>query len=98
MFLVIFSLKDANNLVCLIRWTVRCEEGIINLNVIQRETLTKECGSAMIQAVSRRPLTEKAHVRLPASQYEICVGKNGIGTDFSSITLVFTCPYDSINA
>jgi len=52
----------------------------------------------MIQAVSRQCLPEKTHFRLLASQYEICVGKNGIGTGVSSITLVSTCPYESINA
>ena len=75
-----------------------CAEGITNLNIIQREAFTEECGCVMIQAVSRRPLTEKAHVRLRANQCEICVGKNGIDTGVSSITLVSTSPYDSINA
>ena len=91
--MAISPLNNANNLVCLIRWTVHCAEGIINLNVIQREALTQECGCAMIQAVSCRPLTEKAHVRLQASQREICVGKNGICTGVSSMTLVSTYPY-----
>jgi hypothetical protein len=69
-----------------------------NLNIIQREAVTKECGCAMTQAVSRRPLTEKAHVQFRASQCEICVGKNGIDTGVSSITLVSTSPYDSNSA
>lgn len=97
MFLVIFSLNSTNHLVCLIRWTIRCAEGITSLNIIQRVAVTEECVCVMIQAVSRRSLTEKAHVRLTASQSEICVGKNSIETDVSSIILVSTCPYDSIN-
>jgi hypothetical protein len=59
--------------------------------------VTEECGCAMIQAASRRPFTEKAHVRLRASQCEIRARKNGIGTGVSSIALVSTCPYDPIN-
>ena len=70
----------------------RCGEGITNLNIIQTEALTEERGCAVIPAVSLRPLTEMLRVRFRASQCEICVGKNGIVTGFSSLTLVSTRP------
>jgi hypothetical protein len=43
----------------------------------------------MVQAVSRRPLTAEARVRVRVNPCGICCGKSGTGTDFSPSSSVF---------
>jgi hypothetical protein len=47
-------------------------------------------GSAMAQAVSRRPLTAESRVRTQINPCEICGGQSVTGTDFFSSSSVFT--------
>jgi hypothetical protein len=49
----------------------------------------------MAQAVSRRPLTLEARIRVRIVQCGICGGQSGAATDFSPSSLVFPCHYHS---
>jgi hypothetical protein len=49
----------------------------------------------MAQAVSRRPLTAEARVRVRVSPCEICGGQSGTGTGLSPNSSVFPCQYHS---
>jgi hypothetical protein len=49
-------------------------------------------GSAMAQAVSRRPLTAEARFRSRVSPCEICFGQSGTGTGFSP-----SCRFSPVN-
>jgi hypothetical protein len=55
----------------------------------------RQLGRAMVQAVSRRPLTADAQVRARVSQCGICGEPSVTGTDFSTSSLVFLCQYHS---
>jgi hypothetical protein len=55
-------------------------------------------GRAMIQAVSRRPITAEAWVRSRVSQCGICGGQSGNETGFSPSTSVFPCQFYSTGA
>jgi hypothetical protein len=55
-------------------------------------------GRAMVQAVSRRPLTAEARVRSRASPCGICGGQSGTGTGFSPSTSVLPCQFHSTGA
>jgi hypothetical protein len=50
-------------------------------------------GRAMAQVVSRLPLTAEVRVRARVNPCGICGGQSGIGTSFSSSSLVFPCQY-----
>jgi hypothetical protein len=52
-------------------------------------------GRAMVQAVSRRPLTVEDRVRSWVSPYGICGGQSGTETGFSPNTSVFPCQFHS---
>jgi hypothetical protein len=53
-------------------------------------------GRAVARAVSHRPLTAEARVRIRVSSCGICGGQNGTGTGFSPSFSVFLCQYYSI--
>jgi hypothetical protein len=57
--------------------------------------LNKECGRAMAQAVSRRPLTAEARVRSRVSPCGLCGGQSGTGTGFSPSTSVLAYQFNS---
>jgi hypothetical protein len=62
---------------------------------------TNHCtGRAMVQAVSRRPLTAEAWVRYRASPCGICGGQSGTGTGSPPppSTSVFPCQFHSTGA
>jgi hypothetical protein len=50
-------------------------------------------GRAMVQVVSRRPLTAEARVRALVNPCGICGGQSGTGTGFSPSSSVFHCQY-----
>jgi hypothetical protein len=52
----------------------------------------------MAQAVSRRPPTAEARVRSRVSPCGICGGQSGIGTGFSTSSLVIPCQFNSTGA
>jgi hypothetical protein len=52
-------------------------------------------GRAMVQVVSRRPLTAEARVRSRVNPCGICGGQSGSGTGFSPSSSVFPCQYHS---
>ena len=56
------------------------------------------CGRAMVQAVSRRPLTVETRVRFRFSPCWICGGLSRTGTGFSPSTSNFPCQYHSTGA
>jgi len=51
----------------------------------------------MAQAVTHQPFTTQAKVHFQASPVG-CVAQSGIGTGFTSSTLVFLCQYHSTSA
>ena len=57
-----------------------------------------QVGSAMAQAVSRRPLTAEARLRSRVGPCGICGGQSGTGTGFSTSTPVFPCQFPSTAA
>jgi hypothetical protein len=54
-----------------------------------------QVGSAMAQAVNRRPLTAEARVRSHLIPCGFCGGRGGSGTYFSPSSSVSTCQYHS---
>jgi hypothetical protein len=50
-------------------------------------------GRAMVQVVSRRPLTLEARIRARVNPCGICGGQSGTGTGFSPSSSVFPCQY-----
>jgi hypothetical protein len=52
-------------------------------------------GSAMAQAVNRRPLTAESRIRAGVNPCGICGGQSGAGTGFSPSSSVFPCQYHS---
>jgi hypothetical protein len=52
-----------------------------------------QLGSAMAQAVSRRPLTAEAQVRVRVNLCGICGGKSDTGSGVSPSFSVFACQY-----
>jgi hypothetical protein len=52
-------------------------------------------GSAMAQAVGRRPLTAESRVRAQVNLCGLCTGQSGTGTGFSPSSSVFPRQYNS---
>jgi hypothetical protein len=55
--------------------------------------LTINCGRAMAQVVSRRPLIAEARVRPLVNARGICGEQSGTGTGFSPSSSIFPCQY-----
>jgi len=51
-------------------------------------------GRAMAQAISRRPLTAEARVRVRVKPCGVCGGKSGTEIGFSPSSSVFSCQYN----
>jgi hypothetical protein len=58
--------------------------------------VVRNSSRAMAQAVSRRPLTAAAQVRLQVSPCEICGGLSSTGTDFFPSSSAFPCQYSTV--
>jgi hypothetical protein len=69
------------------------EAGTSKLELVYCGTKSYKTCRAMVQAVSRRPLTAEARVRSRVSPCEICGGQSGTGTGFSPSTSVFPCHF-----
>jgi hypothetical protein len=69
------------------RHNVRKKHGVQNMETIflSETLLYKRPGGAVAEAVSGRPLTSEARVRIPVSQCEICGGQSETVTGFSRV-------------